>query len=134
MSRSLLVGRFTLVLVMVAASGCRVEVRDNPPPRRAVYVEERNPPPQTTYEEQPGGEVIVESEPPPPRNEVIVYESRPSHDHIWIAGNWSWHGRWVWTNGHWERSPHGPGYHWQSGVWTNRGGHWHWTVGVWVRG
>jgi hypothetical protein len=119
MQRSVLIRRLTFVLVLAAASGCRVEVHDNPPPRRTVYVEED------------GG---VESEPPPPQNEVIVYESRPSRDHIWVAGYWSWHGRWVWTSGHWERCPHGPGYHWQAGVWTNRGGRWHWTAGVWVRG
>jgi hypothetical protein len=55
-----------------------------------------------------GAHLAYVAQPPPPvRREVIVEQTRPSRDHIWIGGYWVWReGRHFWVGGHWERPPH----------------------------
>jgi len=87
---------------------------------RVVYVHDQpQPAPQ---------EVVVTEAPPPPQVEVI--EASPGPDYFWIGGCWEWHGRWIWTRGHYDRRPHAhavwvPARHYVSGgrhVYV--GGHW----------
>jgi hypothetical protein len=47
-------------------------------------------------------ERVVVRERPPPRVEVVP--SRPSHEHVWVAGRWERTGAgWVWVSGVWAR-------------------------------
>jgi hypothetical protein len=50
-----------------------------------------------------------------PQYEVVP--ERPSPDYVWVDGNWSWQGRWVWSPGRWVWQPHPhvivtPGFYW----------------------
>jgi hypothetical protein len=118
-----------LALLLV---GCHHEHRE-----RVVIVERQSPPaPSSTtttilYEERPG-EVTVYREPPAPREEVVVWEGRPSPRHVWINGHWAWHGHWEWVSGHWHPIPKGRRV-WIAGRWELQrssgcylwvGGHW----------
>lgn len=77
------------------------------------------------YVSGPSVEVVeVESDPPPPR--VVHYESRPGF--IYIDGRWNWRGgRWVWSDGYYERER--AGYVYAPGRWERRG-----RGNVWVEG
>ncbi len=72
--------------------------------------------------------VVVRERPPALRREIRGIA--PSPRHIWIAGNWTWSGRWVWTPGRWmlpprERAP------WVAGHWVVVQGGWSWVEGKW---
>lgn len=42
----------------------------------------------------------------PPALQVETVSQRPSSQHIWIAGYWTWQdNRYAWVAGHWERPP-----------------------------
>ena len=110
------------LLLFILLTGCHAIVYDSPPRCETVVVDE------------PCSETVVEVAPPAPREEIIVWESRPSPAHVWVSGHWSWRGgRWVWIGGYWGRCPHGPGWAWKPGCWVRRGGRWHWQAGIWVR-
>jgi hypothetical protein len=68
--------------------------------------------------------------PPAPMEEAILVETRPSPNHVWIHGHWSWHGHWVWEHGHWQ--PRVVGRNWIQGHWGFIEGHWRWTEGSWI--
>ncbi|MDO8543618.1 MAG: hypothetical protein Q7S40_24515 [Opitutaceae bacterium] len=56
------------------------------------------------YGEGRYGEMFVGSAPPPPRAER--WSTRPSRQHVWLAGYWmASHGRHEWVSGHWEVPP-----------------------------
>jgi hypothetical protein len=73
-------------------------------------------------------EVIVRNRPPVERVEVI--EARPSPQHVWIAGHWTWEGEWVWVKGHWEAPPRERA-EWVPGHWVERPNGWVWVEGHW---
>jgi hypothetical protein len=79
-------------------------------------------------EERPGL-VVASTAPPPPMTETILMETRPSPNHVWIGGHWSWHGHWVWEHGHWH--PQTVGHTWVGGTWEAKGGAYHWHAGSW---
>lgn len=67
--------------------------------------------------------------PPPPQSETVIVA--PGPEFVWIAGEWSWHGRWVWLGGHWIQRPY-PHASWVPGAWVHGRhgyrhfpGHWH---------
>jgi hypothetical protein len=75
------------------------------------------PPPPVTVITQPDEAVVVEA-PPPPREEVVVV--RPSPEHVYIHGYWSWReGRHYWVAGHWELPPR-RGVVWVEPRWEHR--------------
>ena len=68
--------------------------------------------------------------PPPPKAEEIP--ARPSDDHVYVDGQWSWQTRrWVWVPGGWVVPPPGAFYaEWkvqrlQNGALAYYQGHWH---------
>ena len=63
--------------------------------------------------------VVVAQAPPQPPPETIIVA--PSPGYVWVAGDWEWHGRWVWVGGRWILPPY-PHAVWVGGVWT-RGPH-----------
>lgn len=75
------------------------EARDNGYAFCPGFWQEKSPQPSAP------AQIYVTEPPPPPMREVMG--KRPSHNHIWIEGNWHWHdGRYVWTSGHWDVRPH----------------------------
>jgi outer membrane lipoprotein SlyB len=63
--------------------------------------------------------VAPASPPPPLLAETVVPAPYPGY--VWISGEWTWSGRWVWVRGYWARPPY-PGAVWVHGYWT-RGPH-----------
>ena len=77
----------------------------------------------------PTGEIIVTQAPPEPRREIVGVA--PSVEHTWVGGYWTHtHGRWVWTPGHWERTPR-VGAAWVPGYWQRTTSGWVWRSGHW---
>ena len=62
----------------------------------------------------------------------VVYERppAPSHEHIWITGDWVWvGGHYQWREGHWDRRREG--YAWETGHWQKVSRGWKWVPGHW---
>lgn len=59
--------------------------------------------------------VYVSEPPPPPLVETVVYAPGPGC--VWVAGDWEWHGRWVWVSGRWIYPPR-PGVVWVNATWV----------------
>ncbi len=52
----------------------------------------------------PAGTIVVTQAPPALQQEVA--QARPSSDHVWVPGYWSWrNNRYEWMVGHWEVPP-----------------------------
>jgi hypothetical protein len=52
---------------------------------------------------------------PPPAARVETVPAKPSHDALWIDGQWSWDGHeWAWSPGGWVEAPRGASFaRWQ---------------------
>lgn len=73
--------------------------------------------------------VVVEKQPPAEVEEVIPV--KPSAEHIWRKGYWTWdHGQWVHVKGEWIVRPH-PAAVWVDGHWARRPHGWVWIHGHW---
>jgi hypothetical protein len=73
--------------------------------------------------------LAVRIAPPAPRHQVVP---AARHGYEWAPGFWNWNGRkFVWTNGHWERSRRGQAF--QPAKWEQDGGTWRLNRGEWVR-
>lgn len=71
----------------------------------------------------------VDEAPPAPIVEEIY--PAPGPDYIWISGEWTWNGRWIWAPGHYIRRPH-DGAVWVAGFWDRRlDGRYIWHQGHW---
>lgn len=72
----------------------------------------------------------VDREPPPSRFEDVP--PRPSEDHFWISGYWSWgSGIYSWVPGRYHLRPR-PGVRWVDGRWNRHHRHgWYWQEGHW---
>ncbi len=78
---------------------------------------------------QPPPEIIVTAPPPPPQREVIY--GRPSGQHVWVPGYWTWRGgRHVWVDGHWTTPPR-HNVMWVPARWETRGGRYVFIEGYW---
>jgi hypothetical protein len=108
MKKSLLVSAILVAGALVLLTGC-VE-------RRVVYVQ--GPPP---------GTVVAEAPPAPPAEVVTV---APGPGYVWVGGNWSWQGRWVWIPGYWAARPH-PHAVWVGGHWAPHARGYIWVGGHW---
>ena len=76
-------------------------------------------------------DLVIRTGPPAPRREVIDERSRPSREHVWIAGYWAWRGgTHVWIGGHWERPPR-RGAVWEPGRYDPRNGGFVFIEGRW---
>lgn len=100
-----------MVLSGVAAlfTGCgsypESHVVSAPPPANTVVVQ--SPPAQVVVAAGsaiPAGTIIVTQAPPVQQPEVA--QARPSSDHVWVPGFWTWrNNRYEWMAGHWEIPP-----------------------------
>jgi hypothetical protein len=72
--------------------------------------------------------VVVAQPPPPPPMETVVIAPGPNY--VWIGGEWTWNGRWIWVAGHWGYPPY-PHAVWVRGYWHEGPHGWHRQAGHW---
>lgn len=73
--------------------------------------------------------IVVMQAPPPAQQEIPT--ARPSRDHVWVAGYWSWRNdHYEWTAGHWEVPPR-TGAVWVPPRWQPEGTSWRFYEGYW---
>lgn len=73
--------------------------------------------------------VIVMQAPPQAQQEVP--SPRPSRDHVWVSGFWTWrNSRYEWMAGHWEIPPR-VGAVWVPPRWQPEGNSWRFYEGYW---
>jgi len=76
-----------------------------------------------------GINLSIREAPPPMRHEVVV--TRPSPQHVWVAGYWAWRGtRHEWVAGRWDLPPHGR-HAWVAPRWEHRGNGYVFVEGSW---
>jgi hypothetical protein len=76
----------------------------------------------------PTDTVVVTLAPPPPPVETIYVAPAPGY--VWVGGDWTWRGRWVWVSGRWVLPPY-PHAVWVRGVWVSGPTGWRHTSGYW---
>ena len=114
-------------LLAFTAVGCRTTVYRTAPPSSPPPAEAA---PASDGTEETPGEAEATADPPAPQAEVIVVETRPTPNHVWIGGHWAWHGHWMWIGGHWHVGR--VGHVWVPGHWVAAGHHRHrWVPGHW---
>jgi hypothetical protein len=105
-------GRLVILSGAVALfAGCgsypESHVVSAPPPSNAVVVQPQPQPSQVVVAagaQVPAGTIIVTQAPPVLQQEVA--QARPSSDHVWVPGYWTWrNNRYEWMAGHWEVPP-----------------------------
>lgn len=75
----------------------------NPVPGQPVVVQSQ-PTQVVVPSNMPAGTVLVTQAPPALQQEVV--QARPSSDHAWVPGYWTWrNNRYEWMAGHWEIPP-----------------------------
>lgn len=73
--------------------------------------------------------IVVMQAPPAAQQEVPT--ARPSSEHVWIPGYWSWRAdHYEWTAGHWEIPPRS-GAVWVPPRWQPEGSSWRFYEGYW---
>ena len=72
---------------------------------------------------------VVIQAPPAPQPEAVP--ERPSSQHVWIAGYWTWQNNgYAWMAGHWELPPSSTAV-WVDPRWTPEGGSYRFYEGYW---
>ena len=67
----------------------------------------------------------------PPAAQQEIPSARPTHDHVWVAGYWSWqNNQYQWMAGHWEVPPRA-GAVWIPPRWQPEGTSWRFYPGYW---
>lgn len=73
---------------------------------------------------------VVMQAPPAPQPPQAV-PARPSSEHVWVAGYWTWqNNRYEWMAGHWEVPPHRSAA-WVNPRWQPEGGAFRFYEGYW---
>ena len=73
--------------------------------------------------------VVVTQAPPALQQEVA--QARPSSQHMWVPGYWTWrHERYEWMAGHWELPPTSTSV-WVAPSWERQGNAYKFTEGYW---
>jgi hypothetical protein len=73
--------------------------------------------------------IIVTQAPPAMQQEVVL--ARPSSQHVWIAGFWTWRdSRYEWMAGHWELPPNSNSV-WVAPRWEQQGNAYKFYEGYW---
>ncbi|MGH7946304.1 MAG: hypothetical protein ACREF9_15030 [Opitutaceae bacterium] len=76
-----------------------------------------------------GSSIVVMQAPPAPQQEVPT--QRPSADHAWVPGYWTWrNNQYQWMKGHWEVPPR-LGAGWIPPRWQQEGASWRFFEGYW---
>ena len=106
--------------------GCASEpdshVVSAPPPGAPVVVQSQAPVVYAAPVAAPGTQstVVVTQAPPAVQQEVV--STRPSSDHVWVGGYWTWrNNRYEWVSGHWVVPPR-TGATWIPPRWEPEGG------------
>ena len=74
---------------------------------------------------------IVGAPPPPPRREVVVYETRPAPESLWIGGYYDWQEeQWGWVPGRWVSRP-APRSSWVRARYVRGDGGWQYVPAHW---
>mgnify|MGYP000864570600 CR=1 FL=1 len=77
----------------------------------------------------PAGYVVMQAPPASPPPEAVP--PRPSSQHVWIAGYWTWrNNRYEWMAGRWEVPPHSTAT-WVPPRWMPEGGSFRFYEGHW---
>ena len=107
-----------------------VVIRERPVEHRRVIIEQPRER-VVVVEERPRDVIIVKEA--PPRARIEVRPAPPSHEHVWIAGYYSYHKdnhKYVWVSGHYVKPPR-KGAHWTPDKWErDKDGH-HYRPGRW---
>lgn len=75
------------------------------------------------------GTVIITQAPPAPQPEAVT--ARPSSDHVWVPGYWTWrNNRYEWMAGHWDLPPRS-GAKWIAPRWETENGAYRFYEGYW---
>jgi hypothetical protein len=83
----------------------------------------------TTNATQVGNTIIVTQTPPALQHEVVL--ARPTSEHQWLAGYWTWRNeRYEWMAGHWELPPN-TGSVWVTPRWEQNGNAYRFYEGYW---
>lgn len=104
------------------------------PPAQQVVVAQTQPAAATVVQgtavQTTDGTIVVMQAPPALQQEVVT--ARPSSDHIWIPGYWTWRNqRYEWTSGRWQIPPR-PGAVWMAPTWERLAdGSYRFTEGHW---
>ena len=73
---------------------------------------------------------VVMQAPPAPQPPEAIPE-RPSSQHVWVAGYWTWqNNRYAWMAGHWEVPPYSNAK-WTNPRWEPEGGAFRFYEGYW---
>ncbi|ACB74011.1 YXWGXW repeat-containing protein [Opitutus terrae] len=132
--------RFAAVLALSGAAawlgGCATEPESHvvsaPPPGTPVATTTGTAATVvTTPVATPAGQntIVVTQAPPTPQQEVV--SARPSSDHVWVGGYWTWrNNRYEWVAGHWAVPPHS-GAAWIPPRWVPEGGAYRFYEGYW---
>lgn len=128
--------------VLGLLAGCAAEpyshvVSAPPPPPPApgaatVYSAPAAQPAQTvtTVPSPVGGSSIVVMQAPPVAQQEVP-SPRPSADHVWVPGYWTWqNNQYQWLSGRWEIPPR-VGAVWVPPRWQPEGGSWRFYEGYW---
>lgn len=115
-------------------TGCATEPESHvvsaPPPGVATATATPAPTVYTAPAATSGTNMIVVTQTPPaPQQEVV--SARPSADHVWVGGYWTWRSnRYEWVAGHWVVPPQ-PGVTWIPPRWEPEGGAYRFYEGYW---
>ena len=128
---ALLLGGITAFL-----GGCASEPESHvvsAPPPGAVVTQPQAPAPvvYSTPAAAPGqpNTIVVTQAPPQPQQEMVT--ARPSSDHVWVGGYWTWrNNRYEWVPGHWVVPPRS-GATWLPPRWETEGGAYRFYEGRW---
>ena len=104
-----------------------------PPTQQVVVTQPQATSPQAvsgTAVPTANGTVVVMQAPPAPQQEQVV--ARPSSEHVWVPGYWTWrNNRYEWRSGHWAVPP-STGAVWVSPKWERLSdGSYRFTEGYW---
>ena len=78
--------------------------------------------------------IVVKLAPPEIKKEVMVIESRPAENAVWVPGYWQWSAdksAYDWVAGTWRRPI--PGMQWNTGKWLKVENGYEWTPGFWSK-
>lgn len=77
----------------------------------------------------PANTIVVTQAPPALQQEVVL--ARPSSDHVWVPGYWTWrNSRYEWMAGHWEIPP-SISSTWVAPRWEREGNAYRFYEGYW---
>ncbi|MEY4938434.1 MAG: hypothetical protein RIQ93_169 [Verrucomicrobiota bacterium] len=99
-------------------------------PAQTVYTTQTNHPTTVAVPSPVGGSSIVVMQAPPAAQQEVP-PSRPTRDHVWVPGYWSWQSNaYQWRAGHWETPPR-TGAIWVPPRWQMEGGSYRFFEGYW---